>query len=243
MSLFVVLTKKWHSKAVRHPTEIGRPTALLCFFCNYSRFILLPSLCARFLNNRTMILFIRANVWRCVNRLEFGRKNCKDSPSLKEPALQRAILNCIQSTVTDRQEIANLVRETEKNILIAESSGEDPTAMFERIRQIDQEMSSLLELVVNSDTPEIYDGKFKSLSDEKAALQKKLDSMTKQAEADSRSRKRLEKLLGEITESEVQLTDYNDEFIRRVVEQVTVLSATQIEVRFVGGYSKIGSIE
>ena len=185
----------------------------------------------------------KENVWRCVNRLEFGRKNCKDSPSLKEPALQRAILNCIQSTVTDRQEIANIVRETEKNILIAESSGEDPTAMFERIRQIDQEMSSLLELVVNSDTPEIYDGKFKSLSDEKAALQKKLDSMTKQAEADSRSHKRLEKLLGEITESEVQLTDYNDEFIRRVVEQVTVLSATQIEVRFVGGYSKIGSIE
>lgn len=185
----------------------------------------------------------KENVWRCVNRLEFGRKNCKDSPSLKEPALQRAILNCIQSTVTDRQEIANLVRETEKNILIAEIGGENPTAMFERIRQIDREMSSLLELVVNSDTPEIYDGKFKSLSDEKAALQKKLDSMTKQAEADSRSQKQIEKLLGEITESEVQLTDYNDEFIRRVVGQVTVLSATQIEVRFVGGYSKIGSVE
>lgn len=104
-------------------------------------------------------------------------------------------------------------------------------------------MSNLLGLVVNSDTPEIYDGKFKSLSDEKAALQQKLDSMTKQAEADSRSQKQLEKLLGEITESEVQLTDYNDEFIRRVVEQVTVLSATQIEVRFVGGYSKVGCIE
>lgn len=104
-------------------------------------------------------------------------------------------------------------------------------------------MSSLLELVMNSETPEIYDGKFKSLSDEKAALQQKLDSMTKQAEADIRNRKQIEKLLGEITESEVQLTDYNDEFIRRVVEQVTVLSATQIEVRFVGGYSKVGSIE
>lgn len=185
----------------------------------------------------------KENVWRCINRLEFGRKNCKDSPSLKEPALQRAILNCIQSTVADRQEIVDAIREAEKNILITESIGEDPTAMFERIRQIDQEMSSLLELVVNSDTPEIYDRKFKSLSDEKAALQQKLDSITKQAEADSRNQKRLEKLLGEITESEVRLTDYNDEFIRRVVEQVTVLSATQIEVRFVGGYSKVGCIE
>ena len=104
-------------------------------------------------------------------------------------------------------EIVDAIREAEKNILIAESSGEDPTVMFERIRQINQEMSSLLELVVNSDTPEIYDRKFKSLSDEKTTLQQKVDSMTKQA--DSRSQKRLEKLLGEITESEVRLADYN----------------------------------
>ena len=32
------------------------------------------------------------------------------------------------------------------------------------------------------------------------------------------------------------LTEFNDDFIRRIIEQVTVLSASQIRIRFVGGY-------
>ena len=48
----------------------------------------------------------KEDVWRCVNRLEFGTKYCKHSPSLKEPILHQAILNCIQSVFHNKEEIA-----------------------------------------------------------------------------------------------------------------------------------------
>ena len=48
---------------------------------------------------------------------------------------------------------------------------------------------------------------------------------------------------GKLVEAEnLFLSEFDDGFIRRVVEQVTVLSAEQIEVRFVGGFSKVGEI-
>ena len=39
-------------------------------------------------------------------------------------------------------------------------------------------------------------------------------------------------------EENLNLTKFNDDFIRRLVKQVTVLSATQIRIRFVGGYEQ-----
>ena len=36
-------------------------------------------------------------------------------------------------------------------------------------------------------------------------------------------------------EENLNLTEFNDDFIRRIIEQVTVLSATQIRIWFVGG--------
>ena len=37
-------------------------------------------------------------------------------------------------------------------------------------------------------------------------------------------------------------TEFDDFFIRRIVEQVTILSNEKIEVRFIGGFSKVGDI-
>ena len=38
------------------------------------------------------------------------------------------------------------------------------------------------------------------------------------------------------------VTEFDDTFIRRIVEQVTILSKDKIEVRFIGGFSKVGDI-
>lgn len=39
-------------------------------------------------------------------------------------------------------------------------------------------------------------------------------------------------------EENLNLTEFNDNFIRRIIEQMTVLSAIQIRIRFDGGYEQ-----
>ncbi len=38
-------------------------------------------------------------VWRCISRMEYGKKYCPDSPTLEETAVQRAVVDAIQEVV------------------------------------------------------------------------------------------------------------------------------------------------
>lgn len=40
-------------------------------------------------------------VWRCISRMEYGKKYCTNSPTLEETAVQRAVVDAIQEVVND----------------------------------------------------------------------------------------------------------------------------------------------
>ena len=50
-------------------------------------------------------------------------------------------------------------------------------------------------------------------------------------------------LLAPFGEESLDLTEFQDDFIRRVIEQVTVVDKDRIQVRFVGGYEVEGRVE
>ena len=45
-------------------------------------------------------------VWRCISRLEHGKKYCTDSPTIHEEPLQMAILSAVNEYLDCREEIA-----------------------------------------------------------------------------------------------------------------------------------------
>ena len=177
----------------------------------------------------------KENVWRCINRLEFGKKYCQHSPSLKEPILHEAILNCIRSVYHSREEILQAMQAAEKKVLFIGEQKEDPEAIRRKIQHIEQEMGSLLVFAAQSEKMEMFEERFKAMTKEKTELTEKLQQLEAQAPAREEKGKRVEA-------ENLSLSEFDDDFIRRVVEQVTVLSAEQIEVRFVGGFSKVGEI-
>ena len=123
----------------------------------------------------------------------------------------------------------------EKKVLFIGGQKEDPEAIRQKIQHIEQEMGSLLVFAAQSEKMEMFEERFKAMTREKTELAEKLQQLEAQAPA------REEK--GKLVEAEnLSLSEFDDDFIRRVVEQVTVLSAEQIEVRFVGGFSKVGEI-
>lgn len=183
----------------------------------------------------------KENVWRCINRLEYGKKNCHYSPSLKEPELHRAIMKCIQSMLQNRQEIVDTIKEAERELLLYDDAECNPELLFQRIREIDQEMANLLALVSQSDHPELWDSKFMELSEEKRVLQTQLDTISQQSASNQHRQQQLNTIFSSLDEiyADPDFTiDYSEELARRIIEQVTVLSKDKIEVRFVGGFVK-----
>ena len=61
-------------------------------------------------------------VWRCISRMEYGKKYCPDSPTLEETAVQRAVVDAIQEVANDEMRLEQL------KSMVMEMDGKDNIA-------------------------------------------------------------------------------------------------------------------
>ena len=179
----------------------------------------------------------KTRVWRCTNRLENGKRFCKHSPTLKETELQKALMRCIATLLDNKESVKEDVMQAEKNILRYEGAAQDPRQLIDRIQEIDCQTSSLLLLVARSEDASIYERKFKALKEGKQALQTELESLQRTSQMDATAQDRIQKVLDYIWRAPADFTQYDDDLVRRIVEQVIVYSKERVVVKFVGGYS------
>lgn len=139
-------------------------------------------------------------------------------------------------------EIAEAVREAQKKIILFEDAKNNPEVIRQRMQDIDHGMANLLTLAAQSSQIELFEKKFKEMTEEKAGLAEQLKQAEEDATTDAKRQKQLDDILKAIDIDIVELTEFDDTFIRRIVEQVTILSKDKIEVRFIGGFSKVGDI-
>ena len=169
-------------------------------------------------------------VWRCVNRVEYGKKFCPHSPSIPEEELHQAILKAIQDLAANfTNDVANQLN----GLLQKISSGENETADLQKqLEQTQQEFSRLLDMSLDLDenTP-FLDAKLKSLS----TKIKKLRQEIQQSKPDNETTAPPERL---ISEKNLQLQTYDDLMTARVVERITVLTRYKVKIEFVGGLTR-----
>ncbi len=177
--------------------------------------------------------------WRCINRLEQGTRCCKNSPSLKEPQLHQAIMCCIRSIFNNKEEIVQAVQGVQRKLLLFAGEPAGLAEIQQRIDEIEVTMTSLLELAARNDAAELCEAKFKELTQEKNQLLKQLQEAQQRSDADQEKQYEIQHLMQTIDMGTVDISEFSDDLVHRIVERVTVLSKDEIEVRFVGGYSKI----
>ena len=176
-------------------------------------------------------------VWRCINRLEFGTKYCQHSPTLSEEALHQAILQCVQTVAGDKDDIMQNLRDVQENIILFSGSHVTPQSLEKQINKLEQEMSALVKIVAQGGDSDFYAAKLRQLSEQKMDLTSQLQEIQKKKIENQALEYQYQQALIYINNEEnMTLTEFNDDFIRRIIEQVTVLSASQIRIRFVGGY-------
>lgn len=172
-------------------------------------------------------------VWRCINRLECGPKVCKDSPSLKEDELYSAILKAIRSLVQGHQEeMAATLQEALIHCIGGENAAINPLVIENRLHELDKDLDRLLTM----DGSEIVDLRIKQISDEMLQLRQ----MKKRAELDAQQNmgqeNKVKEIMALISAEDLDLTEYSDTLVYRVIERVTVLSKEEILIRFIGGF-------
>ena len=100
-------------------------------------------------------------------------------------------------------------------------------------------MSALVKIVAQGGDSDFYAAKLRQLSEQKMeshSTSQLQEIQKKKIENQALEYQYQQALIYINNEENLNLTEFNDDFIRRIIEQVTVLSASQIRIRFVGGY-------
>lgn len=177
-------------------------------------------------------------VWRCVNRLDNGKKYCQHSPTLSESALQEAIVRALNKfNDEDTSTYLTLMKATIGEA-IGSNGGTDEIDLLER--RIDALNSRMLKMVNDSvekgtDMEENEDV-FKAISEQIAQFNRRIDAVRKSKGSDEERQERLRLIQDTIDQREAHRDTYNDAIVRQMVECVKVHEGGKLTVIFGGAH-------
>ena len=174
-------------------------------------------------------------VWRCINRLDYGKKLCHTSPTIEESVLQDAIMNAIMKTAKQNIEVLTTLKTHIAMGLEISDTEDEAMEMQIRIAEIDAEFKTMLQGVA-ADTIESFDEeKATRLMTEKTELQNRLNQITESKQKRENAKSRLDEIFTILDGLENHPMEYDDQIVRQLLECIVVESKTQIKIIFIGG--------
>ena len=172
-------------------------------------------------------------VWRCVSRLDHGTKYCKQSPTMEETALQKAIMAAVNSTMDSRDELVKGI--TDAVILMLKPKDNAVYTLGEvkrRISELTAEFNTLFEM---DGSEEKYQKRFSEITKELAELKKQRDEISAQLRNNQGVQMKIQGMSDAANQMEHHMVEWNEEFIRQVIHTVEVISAERIRVVLTDG--------
>ena len=174
--------------------------------------------------------------WRCISRLEYGKKYCHESPTLRELPLQNAILAAINSAMSNKATLVDRIKNVVSLELLPVQGQTMSLADIERrLAQLDEQFQSLLVKVIDADDKEACNAQFAEIFAEQTSLKKQKETILQSSMDTDRVCTRMKQAEQAIESTASTITEWNENAVRQIVERVTVLSTDEILVRIKGG--------
>ena len=182
-------------------------------------------------------------VWRCLSRLEHGKKYCPDSPTIKEEQLHRGILRAINNYYSCCNDIVRILKANIGSVLECQGQ-EEILSVEKRLKEIDQARTDLVNLIASGGCDEDkLDSEFAKLYAEEQGLSERLTMLKSQNKTSEETQAKLDKIMDMIEHEKFELETFDNVLIRKLIECVKILSKTEILVIFKGGYEVRTEIE
>ena len=182
---------------------------------------------------------IKGNIyheWRCISRLEYGKKYCHESPTLREIPLQNAILAAINSAMSNKPALLARIRNAVSLELLPVQGQTMSLADIERrLEQLDEQFQTLLAEAIDAEDKEACNAQFAEILTEQTVLKKQKETILQSSADADRVCGRMKQAEQALDAAASTLTEWNETAVRQTVERVTVLSADEILVRIKGG--------
>ena len=181
---------------------------------------------------------VKRIVWRCISRLDYGKKYCKESPTVFEDKLKEAIVRAINKfNDQDNATYKALMRATIGEALGLNGDPEEVDMLERKIEALNNKILALVnESVASGEGIETHESEFMTLSQELELLKQRIATIQQCAATDSGTQGRLEQIQAIIGEREHNRTEYDDSIVRQMVECIKVYPGGRLEIIFGGGH-------
>ena len=175
-------------------------------------------------------------VWRCVSRLDYGKKYCHHSPTLDEAPLQRAILAAINSAMSNKD---HLIRQLQSamELELAPMPGDHMSLadIEQRLQELGEQVREIVAKAAATKEVQVHAPLLKEIADEMDALKKKRALIESQRQTHEHAFRRIEIATDAMEQAPAHITEWDESLIRQLVDTVKVHSAEKITVYLRGG--------
>lgn len=173
--------------------------------------------------------------WRCVSRIQYGKKKCHSSPTVDEQALHRAIVSAINEFCEVKDDVAKALRESITEVLDPNQNGSIQAAQ-QRIDELARNMDELIMLATVPETAENAMSDIAKFSEEMKMLREFIETEKAKQAATQRGSDELNTILERLGQEDFTLIEYDDVAVRQLIDKITVESKDTITVTFKGSF-------
>ncbi len=174
-------------------------------------------------------------VWRCVNRLDHGRKYCHDSPTMPEEPLQEAILAALNKTMSSKEVLTHSIMDAfEKEALLLPNATLSLSGIEQRLEELEEEFHTLLGRAAE-DGAENYTQRFQAITKETTELKNQRGQLAIQLRKNGVGAQKIEQARLILADASPDFTTWQEDIIRQFIHTVKVLSADHIKIYFNNG--------
>lgn len=176
-------------------------------------------------------------VWRCVSRLDYGTKYCKDSPTVEEETLHAAILHAINSMMSNRSKLIDILR-TNLAVTLSEKSNEavNPLVIENRIRELEGITMELVTIAQKTGDFKSYESKFTALKDEIGALRQTLEQCRAKQNGPDELTRQVDDICNALRNAPFEITEYSNNVVRQLIDTIKVVNEDKLFIIFKGGF-------
>lgn len=173
-------------------------------------------------------------VWRCISRLDYGKKYCKDSPSIEESILHNAIAEAItQKAHMENTDVDRICR----HIKMYQHSQDTSSilAKQERLKTIQERINKLTDMDSEAAQNGDFDTQFESLYAEMYAIKDELAEIEKSKSKIETTADSIEEMTAIMQGLKNHPVEYNDLVVRQLIECIKVISKDTLHIYFKDG--------
>ena len=175
-------------------------------------------------------------VWRCINRLDFGKKYCKESATIEESLIQEAIMNAVKETAQQNADILKMLKIHIGMGLRSDVTEDRSLELQIRIAEIDAEFKQLLQATNDENKDDrLMESKLEEILHEKKLLGQQLIQYENVRQQQQNTTSRLDEIFKILDGLKNHPITYDDQIVRQIIDCVVVQSKEKIKIVFKGG--------